>query len=135
VEEKGERIMPWKEPNHELYVKFLGGKMWELTAPLTFESAYGTFTAPAGTLTDFCSVPKVPFVYEWCGDIGEQCGALHDYLYQTGIVPKDIADRVLYIALVESGIGWKKAAAMYQAVKHFGFGAWNGYRNKTRKQE
>jgi hypothetical protein len=117
--------MPFKS---DLVVRYRGGEIWEVIEPLVHEGPYGTFTVPPGTRTDFCSVPRLPLVYSCVGDIGEPAGTLHDWLYQSATVNKDMADRTLYVALRDCGVSPLKASMMYQAVKMFGQPAWDHYR-------
>lgn len=91
----------------ELDVKRLpdknGRKQWKLLAPLIYESStVGLIVVPTGFVTDFSSVPRLPFIYWIFGGRGDQEGVLHDYLYSkphnTGnglIVDRAMADKVL----------------------------------------
>lgn len=89
---------------------------------------------PEYFVTDFCSVPKIPFAYLMFGDIGRRAGLLHDALYSPWIgiqacdlftrepfvIERPWADTVLRNALIACGVpGWK-AAMMYMGVKLFG---------------
>lgn len=61
---------------------------WILRSPLVYESnIVGTVTVPAGFLTDFASVPRVPVVYRLYGDRAHRESVLHDYLYCLDSVP------------------------------------------------
>lgn len=91
----------------ELDVKRLpdkdGRKQWKLLAPLIYESSsVGVIVVPTGFVTDFSSVPRLPFIYWFFGGRGDQEGVLHDYLYSkphtTGnglIIDRSLSDRVL----------------------------------------
>lgn len=91
----------------ELDVKRLpdkdGRKQWKLLAPLIYESStVGLIIVPTGFITDFSSVPRLPFVYWFFGGRGDQEGVLHDFLYSnphaTGnglTVDRSLADKVL----------------------------------------
>ena len=53
----------------ELDVKLIGDSQWELVKPLTFKSSrIGVVTVPAGYVTDFASVPRLPVAYLLTGD-------------------------------------------------------------------
>jgi len=122
--------MPFKT---DLVVRYLGGELWETTAPLVYDAGrFGIVTVPAGHRTDFCSVPRLPFIYAMVGDIGEPAGTVHDYLYSSGELPRESADRVFYLALRDCGVGPTKAGLMYKAVRVFGTHAWNYYRGKDK---
>jgi hypothetical protein len=90
---------------------------------------------PEYFVTDFCSVPKIPFAYLMFGDIGRRAGLLHDALYSpwTGIkvvdlytrepifVDRKLADTILLAALLACGIPKWKAIPMYAGVRTFGW--------------
>lgn len=91
----------------ELSVKRLpnknGRKQWELTDWLIYESAtVGLICVPPGYVTDFASVPRIPFIYWLFGGLGDREAVLHDFLYSkphttgTGqVVDRPMADKVL----------------------------------------
>lgn len=82
-----------------------------------------TLTVPAGFVTDYCSVPNIPFVHELLGDIGKRAGVVHDYLYSSIVDPRlrargrSWADQVLYAGLRAQGIAAWKARLMWTAVR------------------
>ena len=41
-----------------------------------------TITVPTGFLTDFASVPRMPFVFLLFGDVAHEAAVIHDYLYK-----------------------------------------------------
>jgi hypothetical protein len=63
----------------------------------------GVLTIPAGFVTDFSSVPRVPIVYMLFGDRAHHESVPHDYLYQTHLVSKSVADRVFLEAMQSRG--------------------------------
>lgn len=98
---------------------------WEVKAPLVYQSEVAIFyllptagkiTAPAGFVTDFASVPRVPVVYTLFGDRAHREAVIHDYLYQTHLVPKAIADKVFKEAMAARGKGWFVRWGMYLGV-------------------
>ena len=101
-------------------------ELWELMQPLGFESAVAgmTITAPAGTQTDFCSVPRVPGVYDMLGNRARRAGTIHDYLYQSHLVDRATADAVLKEMLLENDVDEVTADAFYLAVRCFGGSHW-----------
>ena len=60
---------------------------------------------PAGFVTDLASVPRWPFVYLLTGDTARAAAVVHDYLYQTHLVARDLADQVFYQAAGAPGPG------------------------------
>lgn len=100
--------------------------LWELVQPLSFQSDLlaGVITAPAGHKTDFCSVPRVPFVYDILGDRARKSGTIHDWLYTSHQVDRLTADCVLEEMLMVDGIGPAEARMFYLAVRIGGGTHW-----------
>jgi len=99
-----------------LQVERVGKKTWRLLTPLT----YGPYTVPAGFRTDFCSVPRIPFAYDWLGNRAQRAGTVHDWLYATRRLPRAEADRLLRKMVRADGVGPLGAFLMYAAVRLFG---------------
>jgi hypothetical protein len=98
-----------------------GRGTWRLTAPLVYESDLaGTITVPAGFVTDFASVPRVPVAFWLTGDTAHDAAVVHDYLYSTGELPREKADAVLLEAMAVTGIPAWRRYPMYWAVRAFG---------------
>lgn len=99
---------------------------WELMQPFGFTSKVSgkTHTARTGFRTDFCSVPRVPGVYEMLGNRARKAGTIHDSLYTTHEVPRDVADAVLREMLIEDGVDECEAEEFYVAVRSFGGSHW-----------
>lgn len=57
---------------------------WRLLEPLCYVSPIfgGLIVVPAGFVTDFASVPRLPFSYWLFGGVGQAAAVVHDYLYQ-----------------------------------------------------
>lgn len=98
-----------------------GRGAWRLTKPLRYVSPkYGNFTVPAGFVTDFASIPRLPGVFLIFGDTAHEAAALHDYLYATGKVPRDVADKIFLEAMRDTGVAWWRRILMYLGVRLFG---------------
>ena len=76
-----------------LDVRLVGHKRWMTLATLRYESdvAKRTIVVPAEFITDFASVPRVPFAYLIAGARAPGPSTIHDYWYQN----PDIEDRPL----------------------------------------
>lgn len=122
--------------------------MWRLTAPLIYDSnsLNSLIIVPAGTVTNFASVPRIPIVYLISGGVGNAAAALHDWLYTpphytgvgVGIVTRGQADIVLLGAAIDgmrvdgdglwtaicNQINYLRAKLMYLGVRLFGAGHW-----------
>ena len=94
---------------------------WRVMQPLVFFSALFDhfFSVPAGFVTDFASVPRVPLVYMLAGDTARAAAVVHDYLY-TGIVDREVADDVFLEAMAASGVPAWRRYPMYWAVRACG---------------
>ena len=80
---------------------------------------------PAGFVTDFASVPRLPVVYLAAGGRGDRAAVIHDWLYSTRMVDRATADAVLREALLACGYGPVLANLFYAAVRIFGRGPWD----------
>lgn len=76
-----------------------------------------TFTVPKGFVTDLASVPRLPLIYDALGDMAQMPAVVHDYLYSTAPVPREVADKVLLEAMELTGISWVKRHAIYAGVR------------------
>lgn len=110
------------------------GKTWTVERDLVYhvgaEDSAETITVPAGFVTDLASVPRA--LWSIFAPFGRytQAAVIHDYLYVVGgVVPggavytKDQADRIFEQASKNLGVGQPARWLMYQAVHHFGRGA------------
>ena len=94
---------------------------WKLMHRLVFVSdEIGEIIGPAGFVTDFASVPRIPLVFMATGDTARQAAVVHDYLYSIRH-PRKVADGVFLDAMKVSGVAWIKAHLMYRAVRLFGW--------------
>lgn len=100
---------------------------WRLTAPLVYQSdvAGMTFTAPAGMVTDFASVPRAPLAYMLFGDRASEAAVIHDYIYGSHVVPRAVADAVLREASAVTGVSWFSRNSMWLGVRLFGGSHWD----------
>lgn len=92
---------------------------WFLFAPLVYESkvANRIITVPAGFPTDLASTPRIPIIYEACGNIAVRAAVVHDYLYTSGRESRAIADAVLREAAEVTGVSWWQRWAMWAGVR------------------
>jgi hypothetical protein len=112
--------------------------VFELINPLychiTIDSQVYECIIPETFVTDFCSVPRAPLAYMLMGGKYNKTGTLHDALYsswdkikilhtesrQQIKITKELADSILYRAVIDQG-AWKiTASLMYQGVNIFG---------------
>lgn len=102
---------------------------WILCAPLVYQSdvAQQTITVPAGFQTDLASVPRLPLVFLLAGDSARKASVVHDWLYTTHPVTRDVADAVLKEASLLTGVPKWRAWLMWAGVRIGGGGShWSG---------
>ena len=78
---------------------------WVLLEPLIYESKnVGMIIVPKGFVTNFGSVPRLPFMFMFFGGVGDKACTLHDWLYAAPhetfkgsgfFVDRKMADKVL----------------------------------------
>ncbi|TAM25989.1 MAG: DUF1353 domain-containing protein [Candidimonas sp.] len=119
-----------------------GRGLFELLIALGFLSIrFGrTFWAPAGTKTDFASIPRLPLIWLFLGDRYRAPAALHDYLYGSHEVPRRAADalllemctavdaQIVYRWRLTRAIGkhttWLRRHSIWFGVRLFGWSHW-----------
>lgn len=108
--------------------------LWRLTAPLVFWSGFfgQEIEVPAGFVTDFASVPRIPVAYLLAGGDFQAPATLHDYLYRSGIVTRAIADGMLSEACVVSGVPTWRTFIAWLGVRLFG---WAHYRKGEQDEQ
>lgn len=99
-----------------------GTKDRTLVEPLVYFSALlgMVITVPAGFVTDYASVPRAPLTYWLFGGVGDEAAVVHDFLYEKGIVPRELADEVYGEALEACGVPAWRRGPMVLAVRLFG---------------
>ena len=105
---------------------FNDGAEWVVLEPFTYVIGNTKFsiTVPAGFVTDFASIPAI--ARPWLSPTGQpgRAAIFHDYLYWRQECSKAEADRILLLAMIESGVGQFVQGVVYGAVIGFGGSAW-----------
>lgn len=136
----------------KLRVEYINGVQWKVINPVDSSDRFGfvlddgrAIYPTDGMITDFASVPKalqniLPASGD--GDDGEYgLGAvIHDLLYETGKIDGvDItqheADDVLEACCEAKDVDWWKTRAIREALREFGYIAWNEHREKDALSE
>ncbi len=84
---------------------------------------------PKGFVTDFASIPRwVPkwILSKWGAHM--PAAAAHDRLYNTGELPRNVADGVFRVIMRRQHVAPWKIRVMYRAVRAAGWAAWRGHR-------
>jgi hypothetical protein len=84
----------------KLVAEHLEGRWWRMEDPLAFYSARYNLTicCPAGFVTDFASVKRIPVAYLIAGNTGHWEAAIHDPMYRFGLPHRHAADMIFYDA-------------------------------------
>lgn len=112
----------------ELITNHLSDDSAELVFDLVYDSEIlnQTITVPAGFVTDFASVPRLPGAYWIAGGKASKAAVIHDYLYRNKICTRKQADDVFYEAMKVSGQAWWRRSLMWAGVRLFGWTAYKG---------
>jgi hypothetical protein len=105
-----------------------GRGIWRLTAPLRYYSDVlgRQIEIEVGFLTDYASVPRIPFAYWLFGDTSHRAAVVHDWLYRHHeVCSRAQADDVLMEAMTVEGIPRWRRAGIYAGVRVGGASAWN----------
>lgn len=103
-----------------------GVDKWILKESLLYISKVlkSSVVVPRGFLTDFASVPRVPVLYLFFGNVAHEAAVVHDYLYSELCCSRLDADRVFYEAMGVINIKWWRRISMYAAVRLAGRYYW-----------
>lgn len=104
----------------ELHVHLVSKNTWRLSKGFTASLLIGDepmlIHVPLGFVTDFASVPRLPFVFWLAGNRAPKSATLHDYLYAAK-AGRDFADDVFYYAMEAEGIQKWVAKLMWSGVR------------------
>lgn len=115
---------------NNLKVEKVSTNTWKLLDDLVYvDSKHGAIGVPVDYVTDFASVPRVPIVFDFLGEVGHAAATIHDYLYDYGSITKSECDAVFHRALRDDGIGIIRSFIMYSGVKLFGHWAFKKARS------
>ena len=107
---------------------------WKLLGPLVYWSVVldRQLIVPEGFVTDFASVPRLPFIYWAAGGCAEAPAVLHDWLYRTGTekASREQADGVFKEAIESRQYYWRlRAWTMWAGVR---VGGYFSYKSRTK---
>ena len=114
----------------EIEVGITDDGRWRILSPLVYSSdEFGEIVVPRWFVTNFSSIPRLPFSLWVCGNAAHAAKTLHDYLYSSGMFPRKVADRIFLDAMDAIGVPSWRRHLMYFAVRSLG---WLFYRKKKR---
>ena len=98
-----------------------------LVQPLVYESDVAgiRIEVPAGFVTDFASVPRLPIIYMLTGNTAKEAAVVHDYLYGAHITTREVADAVFREASIVTGVPAWRAWMMWAGVRAGGASHWD----------
>mgnify|MGYP001592820132 CR=1 FL=1 len=102
----------------ELETRDLDDDRCELLSDLVYRSRLfgGIIKVPRGFVSDKASVPRVPIVYTIWGDRSHREAVVHDWLYQTHLTTKKMADHIFLEAMEARNKSWRIRWPMYIGV-------------------
>ena len=91
----------------------------KLLWPLVYQSDLlgRTIVVPAGFVTDFASVPRIPVAFLLAGGCADAAAVVHDWLYTTHEVDRATADAVFREAISADGEPAWRAWLMWAGVR------------------
>lgn len=99
---------------------------WKLLTPLVYHSDMaGSVIVPAGFVTDFASVPRLPVAYLLTANRGHEAAVLHDWAYSTHWITRSQADALFAEALAVGGEPAWRRGLMWAGVRLGGWWAWD----------
>jgi hypothetical protein len=103
-----------------------GRGTWQLLQALIYDSdvAGKVIVVPAGFVTDLASVPRIPVAFLLAGDTANHAAVVHDWLYTSHEVTKEVADNVLQEAAIVMGVPAWRAWLMWAGVHVGGNSSW-----------
>ena len=106
----------------QLDTETVGSTTWIVISDLIYnDPKFGKIVVPAGFVTDFASVPRIPVIFELVGADGSLGATVHDYLYHNGTIERKDVDGIFLDILLNSGIGKVRSYMMYYGVRAFGW--------------
>lgn len=117
----------------QLHVEQIDDDGWRLLGQLVYysERLKRSVAVPEGFVTDFASVPRLPFVYWLAGGKATKAAVIHDFLYRKSGVSRADADAVFAEAMEATG-----QAAWRRGLMWFGLriGGWTAYQEADASQ-
>lgn len=110
-------------------------KHFVLSEDFTYRATFGDITAPAGFVTDFDSVPRLPLAYWLTKGRTRRAPVVHDYLYDVqeiaGVqISRRLADAIFLEAMVDEGVRPAARYAIWLGVRVGGWLPWWRHRRR-----
>jgi len=115
-----------------LQVEQIDEKNWRLLADLRYYSALlgREVVVPKGFVTDFASVPRLPFIYWFTGGTADAPAVLHDWFYRTNTedITRKTTDALLAEAMDARGYWRVRTWSMWAGVRIGGYWSYEARR-------
>jgi hypothetical protein len=108
--------------------------IWEVIEEVRYHSEkYGVdVVVPKRFRFDGASVPRDLLAWHIAGGRAVSAACLHDWIYETGSLPKDIGDGIFLEAMLDTKVPENIAKLMYLAVVELGASSYRGSVNPVR---
>lgn len=116
-------------PSSPSVVAFGNNKAWFVykeDMPYKIGKTKDKIVVPSGFVTDYASIPELFWLFDLSPhEQYSRAAIIHDYLYWSQVCTQEQADRLMFIAMQESKVGWLRRWLVYGAVKLFGGSSWD----------
>ena len=104
-----------------LRLEYVSGRTFRLTAPFEYEGCGIWVCVPAGSLTDFASIPRI--LHALIDPFGPYAKAavVHDFMYRTGCRSRAVADAIFLEGMIKCGVPNWQRQLIYLSVRLFGW--------------
>lgn len=105
---------------------FADGGHWVLNEPVAYRlrDTEHVITVPRGFVTDFSSVPRIAWAVMSPTDRHGRAGIIHDWLYWDQGCSQEQADKIMLLAMIESGVDAFTRIVIYWTLRAFGQSSW-----------
>jgi len=90
-----------------------------LSALIYIDNELGAILVPTGFITDYATIPKIVPSYLISSDSStiRDASVIHDFLYSNGTCTREVADQVLYRAMLDLGSSLALAKSIYYILR------------------
>jgi hypothetical protein len=122
-----------------LKLEYIDGQKWRVLEEFVYrigdEASTDEIRVEAGFITDFASIPRIFWrILPPTGKYGK-AAVTHDANYKRGTNNRKWADDVFLEGMEVLGTPWWQRQLIYNAVRAFGWAAWNQHRREDGKNE
>lgn len=109
-----------------LITEKLTDDLWKVVEPFTFfPDGFICVMVPKNLVSDFASIPEIFWNLLPKDGTYDQSAVVHDYCYTLKDRPRKECDQIFLQGMKTLGVGWWTRGTMYNALRLFGWIAWN----------